>query len=120
MIARLIALLFYSREVAHRDHLAAPTIAIHLALEEFYNAIVEHADEITEAYQGRMKTVVRDIPIISMEVTGDSAAKLRKIMESIEKIRYTAIPKEDSVLQNLVDDALKVFLTTLNKLDNYK
>lgn len=120
MIGRLIALFFLAREVAHRDHLSAPTISIHLALGEFYEAIVEAADEIAESYQGRNKKVITDIPILSMKLDGDSAEKLRKIMESIEKIRYDAIDKEDSVLQNLVDDALKVFLKTLNKLDNYK
>lgn len=120
MIGRLIALLFLAREIAHREHLKAPTIAIHLALGEFYEAIVDHADGIAEAYQGRTKTVIKDIPILAMDFDGDQATKLRKVMESIEKIRYTAIDKADTVLQNLVDDALKVFLSTLNKLDNYK
>lgn len=120
MIGRLIALFFLAREVAHREHLKAPTIAIHLALGEFYEAIVEHADELAESYQGRTKTVIKDIPILAMELDGDQAAKLRKIMEQIEKIRFQAIDQNDSVLQNIVDDALKVFLKTLNKLDNYK
>ena len=120
MIGRLIALFFLAREVAHREHLKAPTIAIHIALGEFYEEIVEYADAIAEAYQGRSKTVIQDIPILAMDLPGDQATKLRKIMESIEKLRFQAIDQNDTVLQNIVDDGLKVFLSTLNKLDNYK
>jgi DNA-binding ferritin-like protein len=120
MIERLIALLFLAREVAHRDHLSAPTISIHMALNEFYDEIVENADSIAEAYQGRMKEVIQDIPILSMDFTGDSATKLRKILSQFESIRYTAVDRDDSAIQNLIDEAIRTFLKTLNKLDNYK
>jgi DNA-binding ferritin-like protein len=120
MIERLIALLFFAREVAHREHLKAPTIAIHLALDEFYKSIVDYADEITEIYQGRNKTVLPNIPILTMDLKGDQAQKLRTILEAFEKIRYTAVDKADTPIQNVIDEAVKQFLSTLNKLDNYK
>lgn len=120
MIGRLIALLFFAREVAHREHLKAPTLSIHLALGDFYESIIEHADSIAEAYQGRTKKVIDDIPMITMDLAGTQADKLRKILEAIEKIRYTAVDKSETAIQNMIDEAVGEFLSTLNKLDNYK
>lgn len=119
MIGRLIALLFFAREVAHRDHLKADTYAKHVALGEFYEAIVGKADEIAEAYQGR-KGLIDSIPMVSMDLSGDSVEKLQKILEAVEKIRYTAVDKTDAPLQNLIDEAVVTFLTTMNKLKHYK
>ncbi len=53
MIGRLIALLFFARDVTHREHLKTTSYAQHVALNEFYEAIVGNADSIAEAYQGR-------------------------------------------------------------------
>lgn len=41
MIARLIAILFLSREVAHRAHLNTKSYAQHMALGSFYDDIID-------------------------------------------------------------------------------
>lgn len=119
MIERLIALLFFSREVAHREHLKTRSYSEHVALGEFYNAIVERADAIAEAYQGR-NGIVEDIPVLTMDLSGGPADKLEKILSAIEKIRYTAVDKSDTAIQNLIDEAVSQFLSTLYKLKNLK
>lgn len=119
MIGRLIALLFFSREVAHREHLKTRSYAEHVALNEFYDAIVGNADSIAEAYQGRHQ-IIEDIPMISMDLTGSPADKLEKILTAVEKIRYTAVDKTDTTIQNLIDEAIAQFLSTLYKLKNLK
>ena len=63
MIGRLIALLFLSREYAHRAHLRTTSYAQHVALGEFYPSIVDIADSLTEAYQGR-HGIVEGIPML--------------------------------------------------------
>ena len=51
-MGELIAILFLAREIAHREHLKTRSFAAHMALNEFYNDIVERADAIAESYQG--------------------------------------------------------------------
>jgi DNA-binding ferritin-like protein len=119
MIGRLIAILFFAREVAHREHLKTTSYAQHVALNEFYDAIIERADAIAEAYQGR-NGIIDDIPMITMDLSGDPASKLEKILSAFEKIRYTAVEKTDTTIQNLIDEAVAQFLSTLYKLNNLK
>ena len=100
LIGQLVGTLFLSREVAHRAHLAATgsgSFAKHSALGEFYPAVGDHGDTITEAYQGRHGI-------------------LEKYMDDIEKLRYNAVDKSDTTIQNLIDDALATYLSTLYKL----
>lgn len=117
MIGRLVATMFLSREVAHRAHLAvtgAGSFAKHSALGDFYNAIGDHGDSITEAYQGRHGII--EIPYLKYDDEGDIIKCLEKYMDDIEKLRYNAVDKSDTTIQNLIDDALATYLSTLYKL----
>ena len=117
MIGRLVGTLFLSREVAHRAHLAATgagSFAEHSALGEFYPAIGDHGDAITEAYQGRHGII--EIPYLEYDDEGDIIKCLEKYMDDIEQLRYNAVDKKDTTIQNLIDDALATYLSTLYKL----
>ena len=117
MIGRLVATLFLSREVAHRAHLATTgpgSFAKHSALGEFYPAVGDHGDTITEAYQGRNGII--EIPYLKYEDEGDIIKCLEKHMDDIEKLRYDAVDKKDTAIQNLIDTAVETFLSTLYKL----
>jgi len=116
MIGRLIALLFLSREFAHREHLRTKSYAQHMALGAFYEGIVGIADSIAEAYQGRHEII--DIPYLDAPPKGDAVSVLEKQLAAIEKLRYTAVPKEDTAIQNLIDEAVELYLSTLYKLRN--
>ena len=119
MIARLIAILFLSREIAHRDHLKTTSYAQHKALNEFYDEIVDLADDLTEMYQGR-HGIVDKIPMITAEPTDNPANDLQKQLDAVEKIRYTAVDKADTAIQNKIDEIVGLFLSTLYKLRNLK
>jgi hypothetical protein len=119
MIARLIAILFLSREVAHREHLNTKSYAQHVALGSFYDTIIDNADSIAEAYQGR-HGLIGKIPMLTESDTGDIADILEKHLGMIEKLRYTAVEKTDTPIQNLIDTALETYLSTLYKLRNLK
>jgi DNA-binding ferritin-like protein len=117
MIGRLVATMFLSREVAHRAHLAvtgAGSFAKHSALGEFYPAIGDHGDAITEAYQGRHGII--EIPYLEYDDEKDIIKCLEKHMDDIEQLRYNAVDKKDTTIQNLIDDALATYLSTLYKL----
>jgi hypothetical protein len=119
MIGRLIALLFLSREYAHRAHLRTTSFSQHMALGEFYASIVEIADSLTEAYQGR-HGIIDDIPMLEETDTGEPADVLERHLESVEKLRYTAVDKSETALQNIIDEAVAQYLSTLYKLRNLK
>ena len=117
MIARLMAILFLSREVAHRAHLSTKSYAEHIALGSFYDDIIDNADAIAEAYQGR-NGLIGKIPMLTEESTGNIADILEKHLGMIEKLRYTAVEKTDTPIQNLIDTAAETYLSTLYKLRN--
>lgn len=119
MIARLIAILFLSREVAHRAHLSTTSFSQHSALGSFYDDIIDNADAIAEAYQGR-NGLIGKIPMLTETETGDIADVLEKHLGMVEKLRYTAVEKTDTPIQNLIDTAVETYLSTLYKLRNLK
>ena len=117
MMGRLIALMFLGREIAHREHLRTKSYAQHVALNTFYDEIVEIADSIAEAYQGR-NGIIANIPMLTNDTQGAIDVVLEKQLAAIEKLRYTAVPKEETAIQNLIDGAVELYLSTIYKLRN--
>ena len=118
-----LALLFLSREIAHREHLATNSNSQHKALGRFYEDVVDLVDSLAEAYQGRYG-IIKDIPIVA-DVKGlkDSqtpAEKLELILDQIEKTRYDAANEEETAMQNIIDEIVALFLSTLYKLKELK
>lgn len=111
----LIATLFLARELAHREHLRTRSYAQHMALGGFYDAIVGNADAIAEAYQGRFG-LLPEIPMLVNTVQGDIVAVLQSHVEWIAANRYSACPREETAIQNLIDEAVGTYLSTLYKL----
>jgi len=122
MIGQMIATMFLSREMAHRAHLhvSGPgSFAQHSALGEFYEAIIQKADSITEAYQGRHSII--EIPYLEApDDYSDILKVLEKHLEDIEGIRYAAVDKKDTAIQNLIDEAVGTYLSAFYKLKNLK
>ena len=117
MIGRLVATLFLAREYAHRAHLrvtGAGSFAKHSALGEFYSAIIDNADSITEAYQGRHGII--EIPYLEMPEEDDPVKALEQLLKDVEDIRYDAVDKKDTAIQNMIDEAVGTFLSALYKL----
>lgn len=120
MIGQFIALLFLARDLAHRAHLRATgpgSFARHEALGEFYPAVVELADKLAEAYQGR-NGIIENMPLLENEYGDDIVVAMERQLAWLEANRYKAIPKEDTPLQNLVDEIVILYLSALYKLKN--
>lgn len=119
MIGQLIALLFLGRDLAHREHFKVQGVgsyARHKGLNEFYDNIVDLADKLAEAYQGRIGKPIADIPLLENKGTDDIAATLRKQLDWIEKNRYEAVAKTDTPIQNIIDEICGQYLSTLYML----
>lgn len=118
MIGEFISLLFLSRDVAHKEHLRTKSYAHHMALNDFYNEIIELADDLAEAYQGRNGII--EIPGMDDEDVGDIVQQLKRYLSWIDTNRYQAVAKEDTAIQNIIDEIVALYLSTLYKLQNLK
>lgn len=115
----ILAILFLSRDIAHREHLKTTSYAAHVALQEFYEGIIPLADQLAETYQGRYGAI-KNIPYLKPEGEADVADELEFQLDEIENLRQDAFDKTDTALQNLVDEIVAQYLQTLYKLRRFK
>lgn len=113
--ADFIGTLFLARDVAHSVHLNTRSFAKHSALNEFYDGIIDLADKYAEAYQGR-HGLIGSITLMSAKKTGNIVEFLEDSLADVEKMRYEVCKKEDTPLQNIVDEIVGLYLSTLYKL----
>jgi hypothetical protein len=107
--------LFLARDVAHSVHLNTRSYAKHKALGHFYEDVIGLVDKFAEAYQGR-KGLIGPISLQSARKNGNIIEFLQDSLEQIEEMRYTVVDKTDTPLQNIIDEIIGLYLTTLYKL----
>lgn len=113
--ADFVGTLFLARDVAHSVHLNTRSFAKHSALNEFYDGIVDLADKFAEAYQGR-HGLIGPISLMSAKKTTNIVEFLEDSMADIEKMRFEVVEKTDTPLQNIIDEIVGLYLSTLYKL----
>jgi hypothetical protein len=113
--AQLMGLLFLGRNVAHSVHLNTRSYSKHVALNTFYDEVIELADAFAEAYQGR-HGLIGPIAIPAAKKTTNIIEFLQDQLAEIEKGRYEVCEKSDTSLQQLIDNIVELYLTTLYKL----
>jgi hypothetical protein len=115
LAGKFIGVLFLSRTVAHQLHLATTSFSEHMALNTFYEEIVNHADGIAEQWQGENEELL-DIPTLAAKEATDPLKYLKTTLKWIEDNRYEAFDKTDTSIQNDVDNVVKLFRSTIYKL----
>jgi len=113
--AQLMGILFLGRNVAHSVHLNTRSYSKHMALNTFYDSVIDVADAFAEAYQGR-NGLIGPIAIPAAKKTTNIIEFLQDQLAEIEKGRYDVCNKSDSTLQQLIDNIVELYLTTLYKL----
>ena len=113
--ADFVGILFLARDVAHSVHLNTRSFSKHMALNAFYDGIIDHADAFAEAYQGR-HGLLGPIALHSAKKTANIIEFLQDSLAEIEAARYDVCDKSDSSLQQLIDNIVELYLTTLYKL----
>ena len=112
--AKIVAVLFLARDLTHREHLKTSSYAQHMALGAFYPAVIDLADRLAEACQGR-HGLMTDIPLLSNDTGKTNIIDILKaLMTMVEKLRTDL--GDDSSLQAIVDDVVELFLSTIYKL----
>lgn len=112
---KYVALLFLGRDIAHRVHLKTRSFAEHMALNEFYDEIVDKADHFAEAYQGCYNELL-NIPLLNNEYKGNIVEVLEAQKKWIEANREAIVPRENTALHNIIDEAVALYDKTIYKL----
>jgi hypothetical protein len=110
-----VGLLFLARDVTHSVHLNTRSYSKHKALQKFYESIIDLADNFAEAYQGR-HGLMGPISLQSAKKTTNVIDFLQNQIEEIEADRYKICDETDSAIQNLIDEIIALYLSTLYKL----
>ena len=110
-----VGILFLARDVTHSVHLNTRSYSKHEALQKFYENIIDLADSFAEAYQGR-KGLIGPISLMSAKKTSNVVEFLESQLAEIESVRYDVCDKADTSLQQLIDNIIELYLSTLYKL----
>jgi len=113
--ADFVGLLFLARDVTHSVHLNTRSYAKHKALQKFYEGIVDLADTFAEAYQGR-HGLMGGITLQTAKKTANVTEFLQEQLDEIETVRNKVVDKDDTALQNIIDEIVALYLSTLYKL----
>lgn len=114
MIGELIIKLFHARTTAHVLHLKTRSHAQHKALKEFYDEIVDLADTLAEAYQGDYG-IIENYPA-RYTPFDDPMALMADLSDWIAKNRHKCWDRDDSYLENIVDEVVTLIRQTQYKL----
>lgn len=112
-ISEFLAVLFHSRDVAHKAHLNTDSYAQHVALGDFYDSIIELADKFAENWMGANGKKVGNIPMIQA-VDADILKALKVHLDVIQKSRDFV--EDDSSLQNIIDEIISEYRKVIYKL----
>ena len=113
--ADFVGILFLARDVTHSVHLNTRSYSKHKALNKFYDEIIEAADDFAEAYQGR-HGLIGPISLMSAKKTSHVIEFLEGQLAEIESVRYDVCDKADTSMQQLIDNIIQLYLSTLYKL----
>ena len=98
----LVMRLFHARTTAHVLHLKSRSYAQHVALNEFYDGVVPLADSFAEVYQGEYG-LIDSFPAKYTPVM-DPIPFVKDLADWIQDNRYECAGKEDTHLQNIIDE----------------
>ena len=113
--ADFVGMLFLARDVAHSAHLNTRSYAKHVALNEFYDGIIDLADKFAEAYQGKYG-LIGPISLMSAKKTSNVVEFLEGQVDDLMDMRYKVVEKDCTPIQNIIDEIFGLYYTTLYKL----
>jgi hypothetical protein len=113
--ADFVGELFLARDVAHSVHLNTRSFSKHMALNTFYDGVIDLADKFAEAYQGR-NGLIGPIAVPAAKKTTNIIEFLQAAMAEVEEARYEICQKTDTPIQNIIDEIVGLYLSTLYRL----
>lgn len=118
-VQEIIAIMFLTREYAHREHLKTGSDEYHRALSMLYEGIGDIADEFAETWMGLYDERIGNIPY-RLAKNGEVDDVIESQMFAIEDARDSLNGDRDKPLQNIIDTGIALYARTLFKLRNLK
>jgi hypothetical protein len=114
--AKLISYLFHSRTQAHIFHLQTDSFAAHMALNGYYDGVVDLIDGLVESYQGKygILTNYSNFSILEYKDCEEVIMYFQSLNMTVEKLR--TIAPQDSYIQNQIDTVVELITSTIYKL----
>jgi len=113
-IAKATGIMFMSRTYAHMAHLKTTSYAAHKALDDFYNEIIDLADDFIEAGQGMYG--ILDIPFVN--VSGNVKDPIGALQGHLAQLESTLSDLDEEYMKNIFQEIQKLYRSTLYKLIN--
>ena len=113
-LAKATGIMFMSRTYAHMAHLKTSSFSAHKALDEFYNGIVDLADDFIEASQGQYG--ILDIPFVN--ISGNVKDPIGGLQSHLKQLETTLADVDEDYLMNIFQEIQKLYRSTLYKLVN--
>jgi hypothetical protein len=120
MIEQLVSKVFYTRNAAHLEHWKTKGVgsyARHVALGDFYDALIDNIDSIVEAHQGYFDLIAAVQPIPGPLLPKDIVEHISDECEWIDENREK-IAKNVAAIENLIDNLAGAYMSVLYKLRN--
>lgn len=114
-VAGFLSMLLGSRTQAHVFHLQTSSYAMHKALDDFYNKVVELFDDYVEMYQGRYGLVKGYLPPTTYYEGDESVIPYFTTLAQFVDEERASLP-QDSDLNNVVDEISGLIRSTMYKL----
>ena len=112
--ATFVATLLHSGTVAHFMHLQTKSYAAHVALGDYYEAIIGLVDKYAEAYQGRYGIITGYD--VEFHKNNNPKAYVKGLLTFLDEIK-SLLPK-DSDLVNLFDATVEAVTSLKYKIEN--
>lgn len=117
MIEQMIGKVFATRNAAHLAHWKTKSYSQHQALGSFYDGLIDLIDKLVEAYQGAAG-IIGDVKTPD-DSSGEMVDRLKDEVVWIEQNKEECCMKI-SALENIVDEIVALYLTTIYKLENLR
>jgi hypothetical protein len=111
----MVSMVLLGRDLAHRAHWKTTSYAEHMALGAFYEGILVPLDAFVEQYQGQFNQRL-EVPLGDNDFEGDISEILDQQLMWIEKNRQEICPKNETALNNVLDEIAALYQSTLYKL----
>ena len=113
-IAKAIGIMFLSRTMSHMAHLKTKSYATHIALNEFYDGIIDLADTLIEAAQGQYG--VLDVPFVN--ASGNVNDPIGMLQGHLKQLEATMSMVDEDYLMGIFQEIQSLYRSTLYKLVN--
>ena len=113
-IAKAIGIMFLSRTMSHMAHLKTKSYATHIALNDFYDGIIDLADTLIEAAQGQYG--ILDVPFVN--ASGNVNDPIGMLQGHLKQLETTMSMVDEDYLMNIFQEIQTLYRSTLYKLVN--